>query len=90
MRNKCAHTDIEQVAGSSPRVMAVSTGAGAPVKTSQSGMFASNKPIQTVHLMTQAQAPRRQNVVLLQKGSSTSKALPISQAGKVGISLVLL
>lgn len=67
--------------GSSPRVMAVSTGPGTPGKGTQSGMMG-NKPVQTVHLMAQAQTPRRSNVVLFQKGSAT-KNIPISQAGKV-------
>lgn len=68
--------------GSSPRVMAVSTGAGSTVKSSPSGMFTTNKPLQTVHLMTQPQTSRRhQNVVLLQKGSSASK--PMTPTGKV-------
>lgn len=62
--------------------MAVSPGTTNP-KTSQPSMFTPNKPVQTVHLMTQPQAARRQqNVVLFQK-SSTPKNLPIAQTGKV-------
>lgn len=67
--------------------MAVSTSGVTSVKTTQSSMFTPNKPVQTVHLMTQPQSTRRQqNVVLFQKGA-TPKNVPISQSGKVSIQL---